>query len=199
MASLEDEYYFIRRPDDDGLPLLRPDTDTYRRRYRNIPQPGTKPYFFENALAEEQDLQNIPCPITPPDVLVGGADIIVKSHIRERLLDIEIPNLFMFPSVYIHNDDEWYEDYWYLGFIKEFDVLDRNLSEYVSDGDNDDSVAVLKYVFDADAMRKMTPKDRLLFKIGGTSFGWITCNQSLFPLFYGAGESGVWVQKVSEF
>lgn len=33
----------------------------------------------------------------------------------------------MFPAVYIHNDGEWYEDYWLLGFTDEFDCWDNAL------------------------------------------------------------------------
>lgn len=202
MKTYDEQYYFILMLDDEGLPVLRPDLDTGRRHYRRkLPQAGSKPFFFDNGYAEDQYTKDIPIPETPPDVLIGGNDILVRSFIREKLLDIETPGFFIFPSVYIHNDDEWHEDYWYLGFLEEFDCWDREESEFIPDNIDGSSHTVTKYHLNKEVLDKTPLNERLIFKMGGTSDGYIVCHQSLVRYFHGGEDSelGVLFQKVSEY
>lgn len=203
MKPYEEQYYFILRPKgDDGLPGIRADLDTGNRHYRRrLPQPGSKPFFFDNGYAEFQDANDIPIPMTPPDVLIGGNDILVKSFIRERLLDIDTRGFFIFPAIYIHNDGEWYEDYWYLGFLEEFDCWDRDKSQFIKDEIDGSSHMVTKYILNKDILDKTPLKNRLLFKMGGSSDAYIVCHQSLVRNFQGDQESelGVFFQQISKY
>lgn len=203
MKPYEEQYYFIRRPKgDDGLPRIRADLDTGNRHYwKQLPQPGTKPFFFDNAYAEHQDVNDIPIPVIPPDVLIGAPDILVKSFIREKLLDIATPGFFIFPAVYIHNDGEWYEDYWYLGFLEELDCWDREKSEFIPDTIDGSSHTVIKYSLNKDFLDKTPLNERLIFKMGGTDLGLTLYHQSIVRYFHGDEDSelGAWFQKVSEY
>ena len=67
----------------------------------------------------------------PPKILFDGSNLVVNDFIRENLLNYDMPNIFMHPAVYIHDDDKWYENYWYITFTEQFDCWDRKKSTYV--------------------------------------------------------------------
>lgn len=125
--------FFIRKPDDVRLPLLEPDSITEDRRFRFEQQPvGSPPLVFNNAWKDHNRSTKI-SGITP-DILFSGADLVVRTAIRERLLHYSIPSLHMHPVVYIDNQGKWHEDFWYLAFSDRFDCWNRSTSEYDQEG-----------------------------------------------------------------
>lgn len=76
-----------------------------------------------------------------PSILFSGTDLLVTSSMREALLELDIPHLHMHSSVYIHDDGEWHEDYWYMTFVERFDCWSREKSDYDKDDEPITSVA----------------------------------------------------------
>lgn len=125
----------------------------------------------------------------------------VDKVIRGKLLDFDIPHMYLHPSVYIHNDGKWYEDYWYMTFTEKFDCWDRKTSIYYPEpltlGGN--LYEVHTYNLDDSVIDKTPENNRLLFKMGGTTDGKVVCHQRLLNIFETNGDGGAWLQRVSEY
>lgn len=203
MSTINDEYFFIRKPDDDRLPLLEPDSNTEDRRFRFAQQPmGSPPLVFNNAWKDRNRSKKL-SGITP-DILFSGADLVVRTAIRERLLDYSIPSLHMHPVVYIDNQEKWHEDFWYLTFSDRFDCWNRTTSEYDEEGPpvrlgGFELHEVFSYKLDENLFDKDMPDSQLLFKMGGDLDGFIVCHSSLANIFRGNGKSGAILMKISDY
>eukprot|EP01034_Spumella_vulgaris_P044089 gene44089-54789_t len=110
----------------------KPDENTEDRRFRfEMQQPGSAPLVFHNTWKEENLRKGIRS--LSPAVLFEGDDLVVSTAIRQSLLLADIPDLAMHPVVYIDDQGEWHEDYWFLTFTKWLDCWDRNASTYEQD------------------------------------------------------------------
>lgn len=189
MSHYDSEYFFIKKPKrQTKYPFLVPDKNTEGRRYSSERQlPGSPPLVFTNGNKEVNQQSGIVS--VTPDVLFAGNDIVVRTAIREKLLALDLSNLSMHPTIYIDDNDNWHEDYFYLTFTAEFDCWDRDTSEY----DDDDSievggeelVEVYSYRLDGDVLDARPLNERLLFKMGGDLAGYPCCHSSIRFLFSG--------------
>jgi len=163
-------------------------------------------YFF--VVSNRDEIENLPekdfieddlSILSPlPKILFDGVDIIVTTDIRRELLRYNISNIFFHPAVYIHDDSEWYEDYWFLTFVESFDCWDRQSSKYMNesfDSDEDKSYAVTKFSLDENVLDNVPLEKRLLFKMGGDSLAMITCHESIKRLFENDGSQTIPVAK----
>lgn len=203
MKKYDQQYYFIDRADNDSLPDLGPDLNTEDRKFRYERQPvGSPPLVFENSGYEFDKKRNIPSLKHLPDILFDGSNLVVRSHIREKLLNYDIQNLHMHPTVYIHDDGKWHEDYWYMTFTEQFDCWDRQLSTYEPEPLEMGGYklhSVYTYSLNEDLLDKTPLEQRLLFKMGGTQDGYIVCHQKLLSLFQGDGKNGAKLTPIHEY
>lgn len=195
MNHYNDEYFFIRKSkNNDFLPFLEPDVNTENRRFRFEVQPaGSPPLVFHNTWKEENKKRGIHA--ATPSVLFEGDDLVVNTAIRDSLLIADIPHLAMHPAIYIDDQEEWHENYWFLTFTNWLDCWDRRTSTYEEDDPpirlgGFELHQVYQYSFDPDVLDKIPQQQRLLFKLGGSQDGFIVCHQSLAGLFRGNGASG---------
>jgi len=201
----EDEYYFITKiKDDDRIPSLKPDLDTSNRNYDFEALPiGQAPLRFFNAWKNENLAGGIRS--IAPDVLFDGTNLVVIDKIRERLLNYEIPNFHIYPSIYIDDKDHWHEDRWYLTFTERFDCWDRNTSNYDKEGPpirlgGFEYHQVYNYKFNEELMRKTPLEQRLLFKMGGTLDAYIVAHASILIKLFGApGSNGAEYIRVADY
>lgn len=198
MGEYDHQYYFVRKTrEDKSIPFLRADDDTSMLDYSFVALPIGKPLVFHNAWKERSLRQRIKEKLS--DVLFEGSNMIVIGNIREKLLEYDIPNLHIHPSIYIDDSDKRHEDYWYLTFTKRFDCWDKKLSRYnrgSAEIDGSTIHAVSSYVL-SDAILDKTPlNNRLLFKMGGNTDAFITAHESIVNIF---NKDGVEIQKVSDY
>ena len=188
--------------EDDRLPCLTPDTNTEDRTFRYMAQPaGSAPLVFYNGCRDYARKHGIPSVAVPPEVLFSGSNLVVKTGIRDAVLPLEIPHLHMHPTIYIHDDGAWHEDYWYMTFTRFLDCWDRRLSDYKDcpiEVGGTKLYSVYSYRLDAAVLEGMPLKDSLLFKMGGTQDGFIVCHESIAGIF-GASATGVYLQPVTEY
>ena len=139
------------------------------------------------------------------DVLFQGTNLVVRDRVRERLLRYRIPALHVHPSIYIDDQDEWHEDYWYLTFADRFDCWDRNASNYDK---NDppvnlggvDYYQVYNHKFEPTLMKDTPLEQRLLFKLGGTLDADIVAHESILTAVFGSpGDNGAAYVRVSDY
>ncbi|GGC08015.1 hypothetical protein [Pseudoduganella buxea] len=202
MTDYDNEYYFIRMDDNrESLPYLRPDTNTNERRFRNkAPAMGSSPLIFTNALKD--DFRKAGAKAEIADILFESSNFVVRDHIRAKILEHEIPGMFLHPAVYIDDEDEWHEDYWFVGFSSRFDCWDRENSTYSSPplqiGANE-FYDMYTYSLNSKLLDATPLEDRLMFQMGGTQDAMIVCHKSLARVFRGGGQSGALLQLVSDY
>lgn len=204
MNEYDQEYYFVVSPmDREDLPTLTPDVNTENRQFRFIRQPvGSPPLVFFNGAGDYQKKLGVVVVKTPPKILFDGSNPVVDDSIREKLLNYEIPNMYLHPAIYIHDDGKWYENYWYMTFTSTFDCWDRQNSTYFPDPmtlGGEDSFGVYTYSLNKELLDNIPLENRLLFEMGGTTDGKVVCNKKLFRIFAGSGDTGTAVIKVGDF
>ncbi|MDR2208501.1 MAG: hypothetical protein LBE22_05965, partial [Azoarcus sp.] len=175
MSTFDKEYFFVRASRDDRVPFLGADKDTQRKNYLWEVQPiGAKPFIFHNTDYEEGD-KILPID-PPPEILFNGNNPLVCDRIAEKLHDLEIPNLAIQAAIFIDPKDVWHENYWFLTFLKRFDCWDRENSTYGSEPVRDETLKyeIYTYSLNEKLLRETPLKERLLFKMGGTTTGFIT-------------------------
>lgn len=204
MTKHHEDYFFIRsdRTNNPRLPAMFPDTNTAERGFRYVPEPpGSAPLIFTNGWKEEFKQRGVRDDVA--DILFDASNLVVRDHIRERLLHLEIPNLYIHPAVYIDDRGEWHEDYWYLTFANVFDCWDRATSDYDEDepiGSGTDALyGVFQYSLNTQLLDETPLQDRLLFKMGGTLQAMIVCHKSLAGIFRSSGSNGAKVQAIADY
>lgn len=182
------------------LPRLSPDKNTQDPRLMRQSD-GSAPLVFLNGASDYQKKLGVKVIETPPPILFDGSNPVVDDSIRQELLNYDIPNMYLHPAVYIHDDGQWHENYWHMTFTEEFDCWDRTNSTYDPEPMTLDGEAyeVYTYSLDETIINNTPSENRLLFKMGGTTEGLVICHQKLFALFAGNGDTGAWVQPISEY
>ena len=165
--------------------------DTGVRPYLSSRLPiGEKPLIFHNGYYETQRENRLRPMDPPPDILFSGSNIMVKSDVREALLPYEIPNLSMYPAIYIDHRDVWHEGYWFLTFIEKFDCWDRKHSKYreeLDPLDDDDGYYVRRYSLNDELLENTPLEQRRLFLMGKTMLPLVTVHRSIASLFERSG------------
>lgn len=202
MNHYDNEYFFVRSDDDnERLPFLTPDTNTSERRYAECPpQPGTAPLIFSNGWKDEFAARRVKEDVA--DILFEGVNFIVRDHIRERLLALDLPHVHLHPAVYIDDRGDWHEDFWFVGITNDFDCWDRHNSTYNKKQmviGQDTLYSMYTYSLNAALLDRTPLRERLLFQMGGTVDGLVTCHQSIASIFRGDGKSGAVTQGILDY
>lgn len=203
MRNYDDEYFFIEEVEDERLPALLPDSNTEDRTFRFEAQPvGSPPLVFRNGAHDVQRRRRL-SPLRPvPDVLFSGANLVVRTKIRDALLGINVPHLSMHPTVYIDEDNKWHEDFWYMTFTQTFDCWDRKSSDYKATPltvGGAKLYSVYSYRLDADVLDQVPLEQRLLFKMGGTQDGYIVCHTTMTKHFSSALSKSLVFTRISDY
>ena len=205
MRNFESEYVFVRRPPDrDELPSLKPDARTANLNFRFEALPlGQRPLKFTNGWREENLAQGIRSPT--PAILFDGTNLVVEEKIRMRLVRHgHIPNLHIYPAIYVDDDKKAHENYWYLTFTERFDCWDRESSDYNREGGVTSGGVkywnVFSYRFDEALMKRTPLEQRLLFKLGGSLDAYIVAHASVLTKFFGTpGVNGAEYVRVADY
>jgi hypothetical protein len=201
MGKYDNDYYFVGKlKGREDLPSLTPDTNTEDRTFRYEEQPmASPPLVFFNGAAEYQKKLRVSVVKTPPIILFDGSNPLIPSRVREEFLKLDIPNMHMHPSVYIHDDKKWYEDYWYMTFTERFDCWDRKNSTYDEEPlemGGFTMYSIYTYSLNEELLDKTPLEQRLLFQMGGTLPAMIVCHKSIMRMFINEGTQ---LTKVSEY
>jgi len=188
MSTFDKDYFFIMMPEDERLPDLEPDEDTFAKSYSWKVSPiGSKPFIFYNGSYERQKRKHIISMSPPPDVLFDGSNLLVIDRIADKLQDFEIPNLAIQPAIFIDHKDNWYENYWFLTFTELFDCWDRDRSEYPPEPIHANTkpplYSLYVYSLNEDLLQNTPLAERRLFKMGGTTAGHVVAHKSIVNLF----------------
>lgn len=187
MSKFDADYFFILKERDERLPFMTPDDATSRKPYTSerLP-PHAGPLVFLNGAHEHQEHNGIGPMDTPPELLFHGSDILVTEALHTQLLSLEIPDLAMQSAVYIDHWQRRHENRWYLSFLKLFDCWDRDASSYRHrdfEPGEEATYKVRRYSLNDDLLEKTPISARRLFKMGGTTTGFVVVHASIAPHF----------------
>lgn len=139
-----------------------------------------------------------------PPALFNGSNPLVHTAIRDRLLQLKIPNLAIQPAIYIDDWGDWHENYWYLTFTERLDCWSRKRSDFernhgveVEPGELWHTVH--EFRLDNDKLRNIPLEDRLLFQMGGTTDAFIFAHTSVANLFGPSGRSGAQILSLQDY
>lgn len=206
VKKYEQQYYFLVRPkDDERFPSLFPDNNTSKREYdiKELPISGQS-FVFVNGGKEYNEkrggypLRNV------PTILFDGDDLLIPGGMQEALLKLNIPNLYMHPSVYIDDDGKLYKNYWYMTFIERFDCWSRSKSDYEKEEPpirlgGFELYQIYSYGLDDELLNSTPKSQRLLFKMGGSLDPIIVCHESILSIFKSGNSSGVEFFQVGDY
>jgi hypothetical protein len=203
MRNYDDEYFFVHKADDKRLPSATANDDTVERNYTfEVQQVGAAPFVFFNGSKEYDRKLGVVSPRELPDVLFNGNNLLVRTAIRDDLIQLDVPGLQMHPSVFIDDRGHWHEDYWFLIFPNRFDCWDREESDYEEEPLELGGYllhSVYTYRLNSDLLDNTPIEQRLLFKMGGTQDGFIVCHQQLAHVFRKSGNLGATLVPVSTY
>lgn len=203
MQNYDDDYYFIQQKDDDRLPVLTADENTVARNYTfELQSVGAAPFVFFNGAKDYQKKLGVSTLRDLPDILFAGNNLVVCTHIRDSLVALDLPGVFIHPAVFIDDDGRWHEDYWYLTFPQRFDCWDREKSDYEEQPLELGGFklhSVYTYALDSAVLDRIPLNERLLFKMGGTQDAFIVCHQDIASIFRGNGESGAKLVSIPDY
>lgn len=203
MHDYDDDYYFIQKADDERLPSLTANEDTVDRNYSfEVQMIGSPPFVFFNGAKEYNKKLGTASLKNPPDILFDGTNLVVRTRIRDSLVDMNLAGIFIHPAIYIDDKDNWHEDYWFLAFPERFDCWDREKSDFVQrplELGGFKLHSVYTYSLNS-ALLDATPlEQRLLFKMGGTQDAFIVCHRSIARVFAEEADKGAKLVPISDF
>lgn len=117
--------------------------------------------------------------------------MIVKDHIKDFLEEYETPNMLLYPTVYIDDNDNWHENYWFLNFYKSLDCLDMVASQYDKEDDIYLDPDIEKFSLDETILNKIPEEQRLVFRIGRSLIAYIFMHLRVVEFLQKINASGV--------
>ena len=203
MQNYDEDYYFIRKEDDDRLPSVTATEDTVERGYTYQPQPvGSAPLMFFNGAKDYDKRMGIKPLKELPDILFNGNFLLVRTHIRDQLIQLDVPSLHIHPAIFIGDDDKWHEDYWFLAFSERFDCWDRERSEYEEEAlelGGFKMHSMYSYSLNSELLDSVPLAHRLLFQMGGTQDAFVVCHRSIASLFRSNTKNGARLQLIKDY
>ena len=200
MSKYNEQYYIIEKPFGENSLYIKADQKTANRGYHYKKTPfGEAPFFFHNSYKDRDKQEQIRRQLT--DIIVHGSGLLINNQVRDELKYLEVDGMQIYPSVYIDDDNEWHEDYWYLSFYEDLNCLDKENAEIDMDDfdDDDDDVEVSKFSLADDALDKIPEERRLLFKIGGVNMPYIFIHRKIADLFIQKGYTGFRFFTIADF
>jgi hypothetical protein len=203
MQNYDEDYYFIRKEEDDRLPSLTATEDTVERGYTYQRQPvGSAPLMFFNGAKDYDKRMGIKPLKDLPDILFNGSFLLVRTHIRDQLIQLDVPALHIHPAIFIGDDDTWHEDYWFLAFSERFDCWDRERSEHEEEAlelGGFKMHSMYTYSLNTELLDSVPLAHRLLFQMGGTQDAFVVCHRSIARLFRSNTKNGARLQLIKDY
>lgn len=199
MTSIGDEYYFAFRPDVEEIPILQADDKARAMKYRyHDLSAGGAPLRFANGFRAEFLAQGMIENIT--DILHDAPFCLINADLHAELQQFPTRGLNLYPAVYIDNQNQYHENYWFTNFYQSQDIIDWDGSEFdVVEGETPEDN---EYLFDRirlaeDKLGAIPEPERMLLHI--KTLGYIIFHQHIVDFVERQGLSGINFFKVHEF
>ncbi|WP_163831825.1 imm11 family protein [Spartinivicinus ruber] len=184
MTNYNEQYYILDTFYNDNQLHITADNKTSNRNYEYEKLvPSGVPLFFENSFKDKEKALGRKRLLT--DVLFDGSSLVVVYKIHDFLKMFSTKGMQLYPAIYIDDDTNWHENYWYLNFFEKLDCWDRKLSvlETFDDEDDDFDAEIRKYYLDKKVLDAIPEEQRYLFKMGGATESYIFAHERLVDIF----------------
>lgn len=184
MTNYNDEYYFIDSEALNDMPSLTPNDDTAFRLRRSRANPeGDAPYIFHNGAIDYQKGTGVTPLAKLPNIMIGTNELYFDDLKFEEFMKLNLPNMVCHPCIYIDHKEDWHENMWHVYVLNKIDCWDRKRSEYDEDTaeETKDGIEydVNRYSLDSLVLDNISLKDRLIFRMGGVTYGGVLVHKSL--------------------
>jgi len=182
MCNYDNEYYVLKKIDDDIYPNLTPLKETASIRFnRRMPEPGHI-LKFKNRWNDDNKRAGIKEDIG--SILFNGVDILVDEEIKEILSTESLHKVGYYPAIYISDEDVWIEDYQFVTILNRIDAWSREKSSY--DKENvgiNNKYYLSKIVLDQSVLDKIPYEKRQLFKLDSSMVNLTLIHKDLLMKF----------------
>lgn len=182
MSQYDNEYYVLKKIDEDIYPSLTPLKETTSIRFnRKMPEPG-QILKFKNRWKDDNETAGINEDIG--SVLFNGVDILVDEEIKEILSTESLHKVGYYPAIYISDEDVWIEDYQFVTILNRIDAWSREKSSY--DKENvgiNNKYYLSKIVLDQSVLDKIPYEKRQLFKLDSSMVNLTLIHKDLLMKF----------------
>mgnify|MGYP003302051561 FL=1 len=182
MSQYDNEYYVLKKIDEDIYPSLTPLKETTSIRFnRKMPEPG-QILKFKNRWKDDNETAGINEDIG--SVLFNGVDILVDEEIKEILSTESLHKVGYYPAIYISDEDVWIEDYQFVTILNRIDAWSREKSSY--DKENvgiNNKYYLSKIVLDQSVLDEIPYEKRQLFKLDSSMVNLTLIHKDLLMKF----------------
>ena len=182
MSQYDNEYYVLKKIDEDIYPSLTPLKETTSIRFnRKMPEPG-QILKFKNRWKDDNETAGINEDIG--SVLFNGVDILVDEEIKEILSTESLHKVGYYPAIYISDEDVWIEDYQGVTILNRSEAWSREKSSY--DKENvgiNNKYYLSKIVLDQSVLDKIPYEKRQLFKLDSSMVNLTLIHKDLLMKF----------------
>ena len=186
MKKIQDQYFIIKKPLADEYPNLKVDKAFARTRFKiSMPSPEDGTLKFTNMWRDDNHRDNIT--ETIEDVLFNGVYFLIRDNLYQKFHKKKLYKTGYYPAVYIDDQDQWHEDYWFVTVLNELDCWCRKNSDY--DAKNvffDGSCSINKIVLDEEIINSIPLEERKIFKLGKSMPSRILVHESLANIILSA-------------
>jgi hypothetical protein len=204
MQNYNDQYYVCVSPEGEERIFPKTNQRTKSADYSYTKQKeGSAPFFFDNAYKEDDLAEGNQWPI--PDILVSNKNVLIVDKLYDKLMGIKINGLQLHSAVYIDDNDDWNENYWFLIFYERLDCWDRERSiilkkERALNGSSTIIPAkVEQFYLDGRVLDQIPEEQRLMFTMGGVVNKFVFFHQKIVDIISTNNFTGARFIKVSEF
>lgn len=203
---MNSDYFILGNIPGDDEPFIGATPRSENRNFRlNKLPPFGEPLFFENKYRKEFLVEDIKYPMS--DVFIESLGFLCIEGVKDYLSNFNIKGFQLYPAVFIDDQSNWHEDYWYAGFYNTLDCWDRKQSSLIEfpdefddeNDDEDDLPTVEKFVLDENVLNKIPEEERLLFVMGGCFNPMIFVHKRIVRYFQDAQINGFRLYKIDEY
>ena len=182
MCNYDNEYYVLKKIDDDIYPNLTPLKETASIRFnKRMPEPGHI-LKFKNRWNDDNKRAGIKEDIG--SILFNGVDILVDAEIKEILSAESLHKVGYYPAIYISDEDVWIEEYQFVTILNKIDAWSREKSSYDKESVGINNKYYLsKIVLDQSALDEIPYEKRQLFKLDSSMVNLTLIHKDLLMKF----------------
>ncbi|GHA49770.1 hypothetical protein GCM10007086_24590 [Photobacterium aphoticum] len=178
MSKYNDQYYlaFNQCNEDGNILFLQMTDESFNRDPCWVKlNDGEQPLFLEDS-CQEIDIQ-------PTKAHMNLQSLVVSNDIYLDLVDFDIKNFQLYPTVIIDRNEKYHEGYWFFNTYADLPALDLDKSD-IHDLDLTSELHYLQRISLSDEILDAIPEEeRLIFPIAGSDMGHIAFHQKIVDVF----------------
>ncbi|MGF1727301.1 imm11 family protein [Photobacterium nomapromontoriensis] len=198
MRKYDEQYYIaFNNYDNETLYLKTLRKSTLRRPGRVKLTFGDEPLFFQNAYKNDDKLEGVK--ILPSKAHMNLGRIIVNTELYRDLVQFDIRNFQLYPSVIIDDDENHHDGYWFFNYYDRLPAIDFENSVIDDYDPSNEEHSVDKYSLSNEVLDAIPEEERLIFIPSGADVEEVFVHQKIVDIFNAHKVDTIVFYKVSEW